>query len=122
LVVACGVRPDVSLAEAAGLAVERGIVVGDQMTTSDPAAYAIGDCAQHRGELTGLVAPAWAQAEVAADVISGARPLARYRAAPAVTRLKAAGIDLAAMGDVTDVPDADEMTFADPARGTYAKL
>lgn len=122
LVVACGVRPDVTLAEAAGLVVERGIVVTDQMATSDPAVYAIGDCAQHRGALTGLVAPAWAQAAVAADVISGVRPLARYRTTPSVTRLKASGIDLAAMGDVVDVPDADEVTFVDSGRGTYAKL
>ena len=122
LVVACGVRPDVGLAESAGITVELGVVVTDQMVTSDPAVYAIGDCAQHRGALTGLVAPAWAQAEVVADVISGMRPLARYRTTPAATRLKAAGIDLAAMGDVVDVPDADEVTFVDSGRGTYAKL
>jgi len=122
LVVACGVRPDVALAESAGLTVERGIVVTDQMVTSDPAVYAIGDCAQHRGALTGLVAPAWAQAAVVADIISGERPLARYRTTPSVTRLKAAGIDLAAMGEVVDVPDADEVTFLDSGRGTYAKL
>jgi assimilatory nitrate reductase electron transfer subunit len=122
LVVACGVRPDVALAEAAGLAVERGVVVSDQMVTSDPAIFAIGDCAQHRGAVTGLVAPAWAQADVVADVLSGVRPLARYRTAPAVTRLKASGIDLAAMGDVADVPDADEITYVDSGRGTYAKL
>jgi assimilatory nitrate reductase electron transfer subunit len=122
LVVACGVRPDVTLAESAGLTVERGVVVTDQMVASDPAVYAIGDCAQHRGALTGLVAPAWAQAAVVADVISGERPLARYRTTPSVTRLKAAGIDLAAMGEVADVPDADEVTYLDSGRGTYAKL
>jgi assimilatory nitrate reductase electron transfer subunit len=122
LVVACGVRPEAALAEAAGLTVERGVVVNDQMVTSDPAIYAIGDCAQHRGAVTGLVAPAWDQAAVVADVISGERPLARYRVTPTVTRLKAPGIDLAAMGRVADVPDADEVTFTDPARGTYAKV
>ncbi|MEV0426092.1 FAD-dependent oxidoreductase [Micromonospora sp. NPDC050495] len=126
LVLSCGVRPDTALATAAGLAVERGVVVDDRMRTSDPRISAIGDCAQHGGTLTGLVAPAWAQARVVAEVLAGGDPLARYRPRPVVTRLKAAGIDLAAMGDAADAPadggPVEELTFADPARGTYARL
>src|SRR5690606_3391858 len=79
------------------------------------------DCAQHDGVVSGLVAPAWEQAVVVADVITGTRPLARYRPRPPVTRLKATGIDLASMGDSTAV-DGTVVTFADPSRGTYAKL
>ncbi|GAA4571476.1 FAD-dependent oxidoreductase [Micromonospora coerulea] len=127
LVLSCGVRPDTTLAAAAGLAVERGVVVDDRMRTSDRRISAIGDCVQHDGTLTGLVAPAWAQARVLAQVLTGDDPLARYRPRPVVTRLKAAGIDLAAMGDAVDGPAPDgppveELTFADPARGTYARL
>ncbi|MFI7428576.1 FAD-dependent oxidoreductase [Micromonospora sp. NPDC049836] len=126
LVLSCGVRPDTGLATAAGLTVERGVVVDDRMRTSDPRISAIGDCAQHGGTLTGLVAPAWAQARVVAEVLAGGDPLARYRPRPVVTRLKAAGIDLAAMGDAADAPadggPVEELTFADPARGTYARL
>jgi assimilatory nitrate reductase electron transfer subunit len=120
-VVACGVRPETGLAERAGLAVDRGIEVDDRMRTSDPRVFAIGDCAQHAGVVGGLVAPAWEQARIAADVITGVRPLARYRPRPPVTRLKAAGIDLAAMGDSTPA-DGDQVTFVDSARRTYAKL
>jgi assimilatory nitrate reductase electron transfer subunit len=119
LVVACGVRAETGLAEQAGLAVERGVVVDDRLRTSDPRVFAIGDCAQHAGTVGGLVAPAWEQARVVADVITGTRPLARYRPRPPVTRLKALGIDLAAMGEAAG---DDEVTFADPGRGTYAKL
>lgn len=122
LVLSCGVRPDTALAAAAGLTVERGIVVDDRMRTSDRRISAIGDCAQHDGTLTGLVAPAWAQARVVAQVLAGDDPLVRYRPRPMVTRLKAAGIDLAAMGDATDGGPAEELTFTDPARGTYARL
>jgi assimilatory nitrate reductase electron transfer subunit len=121
LVVACGVRPVTDLAEAAGLAVDRGITVDDRLRTSDRAIFAIGDCAQHAGVVGGLVAPAWDQARVVADVVTGVRPLARYAARPVVTRLKATGIDLATMGEATS-DDGDVVTFADPARGTYAKL
>jgi assimilatory nitrate reductase electron transfer subunit len=120
-VVACGVRPETALAERAGLAVERGIVVDDRLRTSDPYIHAIGDCAQHDGAMSGLVAPAWAQARVVADLLSGQVPLARYRPVAPVTRLKAAGIDLAAMGESTG-EDGERVTFADPARGTYVKL
>jgi assimilatory nitrate reductase electron transfer subunit len=120
-VVACGVRPETGLAERAGLAVERGIVVDDRLRTSDRAVFAIGDCAQHGGVVTGLVAPAWEQARVVAGVVTGDRPLGRYRPSPAVTRLKVSGIDLAAMGESTS-DDGERVTFADPARGTYAKL
>jgi assimilatory nitrate reductase electron transfer subunit len=91
------------------------------MRTSDRHIMAIGDCAQHGRVVTGLVAPAWQQARVVADVLTGVRPLACYRPVPPVTRLKAAGIDLATMGDSTHL-NGQQVTYADPVRGTYAKL
>jgi assimilatory nitrate reductase electron transfer subunit len=121
LVLACGVRPETTLARDAGLAVERGIVVDDRLRTSDRRISAIGDCAQHRGEVGGLVAPAWSQASVVARVLSGDDPLAAYQPMPVVTRLKANGIDLASMGTL-DGEHAEDLRFADPTRGTYARL
>ncbi|GAB3816985.1 FAD-dependent oxidoreductase [Micromonospora zhanjiangensis] len=121
LVLACGVRPDTALARAAGLAVRHGVLVDDALRTSDPDVYAIGDCAEHDGTVYGLVAPAWEQAATVADRLTGGA--ARYRGTRPVTRLKAAGLDVAAMGSVTaDHPDAEVVSFADPARGTYARL
>jgi assimilatory nitrate reductase electron transfer subunit len=123
LVLACGVRPETGLARAAGLAVDQAIVVDERMRTSDPHIFAIGDCAQYGGVVSGLVAPAWEQARVVAQLLAGDDPAARYRPTPPVTRLKAAGIDLAAMGQPVGVADHhEELSFADPARGTYAKL
>ncbi|GAB7047913.1 FAD-dependent oxidoreductase [Catenuloplanes indicus] len=119
LVLACGVRAETGLARAAGLAVRRGVLVDDAMRTSDPAISAIGDCAEHDGVTGGLVAPAWEQARVVAARLTGEDPDAIYRPPAVVTRLKATGIDLAAMGAL-DGPE--ELTFADPARGTYARL
>jgi len=124
VVLACGVRPEVGLARAAGLAVERGVVVDDQLrTVSDERIYAIGECAQHDGQVYGLVAPAWEQARVLADVLTG--HTAAYGGTRTVTRLKAAGVELAAMGE-TDASDdddaADIVTFVDGRRGVYQKL
>ncbi len=121
LVVACGMRPSTRLAEQAGLTVDRGVVVDERLRTSDPRIFAFGDCAQLDGTISGLVAPAWDQARVVADLVTGADPGARYLPRPVVTRLKATGIDLAAMGESTQ-ECGETVTFADPARGTYAKL
>jgi assimilatory nitrate reductase electron transfer subunit len=121
LVVACGVRSDIRLAVQAGLPVDHGIIVDDRLRTADPHIYAIGDCAQHAGTVSGLLAPAWAQARVVAELLTGDRPLARFAPRPPVTRLKAAGIDLACLGE-SAADDPDAVTFADPATRTYAKL
>ena len=71
VVVSAGIRPNTSLAVQAGLDVRRGIVVGDDLATSDPHIYAIGECSEHRGLTYGLVAPLWDQARVLAERLSG---------------------------------------------------
>jgi assimilatory nitrate reductase electron transfer subunit len=82
---------------------------------------AIGECAQHQGTVYGLVAPAWEQARVLADVLTGGP--ARYTGSRLVTRLKAAGIELATLGETgLDDDEAEVVRFADPARGTYKKV
>jgi assimilatory nitrate reductase electron transfer subunit len=125
VVVAAGVKAETTVAAAAGITVDRGIVVDDCLRTNDPRVHAIGDCAQHPGTVAGLVQPAWDQAEVLADLLTGTNVAARYRGTPVVTRLKARDVDLAAMGEVhvdVDVPDAEVLCLNDPVRGRYAKL
>jgi assimilatory nitrate reductase electron transfer subunit len=126
VVLACGVRPAVGLARAAGLAVDRGVVVDETLRSiTDPAIRAIGECAQYGDTVYGLVAPAWEQAAVLADLLTGARPAARYAGSRMITRLKAAGVDLAAMGEThhgTHDEDVEVMQFADASRGTYKKV
>jgi assimilatory nitrate reductase electron transfer subunit len=129
IVLCCGVRPRVDLAAAAGLAVDRGVLVDDRLrTVTDETVFAIGECAEHDGRLYGLVAPVWEQARVAATAIADPRTAARYTGSIQVTRLKAAGIELAAIGeqsyvDEADLPeDAELVTFSDSRRGVYQKL
>ncbi|WP_439663395.1 FAD-dependent oxidoreductase [Lentzea sp. HUAS TT2] len=125
VVVSAGVRAETSLAVQAGLTVDRGIVVDDALRTSDPRIHAIGDCAQHPGTVSGLVQPAWDQAAVLADRLTGVNPAARYLGTSVVTRLKARDVDLAALGDVhtdVDCPDSEVLCFQEPSRGRYAKL
>jgi len=125
VVVAAGVRPRTDLAVAMGLEVDRAVVVDDRLATSVPHVHAIGECAQHRDEVPGLVQPGWDQARVLADVLTGTDPEAVYEGTSVLTRLKAHDIDLASMGtidvDVHD-PGHEVLTFTDPSRGRYAKL
>ncbi|MFD2494531.1 FAD-dependent oxidoreductase [Amycolatopsis jiangsuensis] len=123
VVVAAGVRPETGLAEAAGLAVDRGILVDDLLRSSDGRIHALGDCAQHEGAPAGLVQPAWEQAAVLADLLTGSDPAARYRGTAAVTRLKARDIDLAALGEAQATGEgAEVLTLDDPSGGRYGKL
>jgi assimilatory nitrate reductase electron transfer subunit len=126
LVIACGVRAETTLAEVGGLHVVRGVVIDETLTTSDPAVSAIGDCAEYQGDVGGLVAPAWEQARVVADLLTGRDPGARYHGHRAVTRLKAADLDVAAAGethvDLWETGDRlDVVQLADPASGRYVK-
>lgn len=125
VVVAAGVRAETRLAVDAGLDVDMGIVVDDTLRTSDGRIHALGDCARHPGAPPGLIQPAWEQAEVLADVLTGTNAAARYRGTAAVTRLKARGIDLAALGETqldSADPEAEVLTFNDPTGGRYGKL
>ena len=71
VIVATGIRPSIGLASSCGLPVGRGIRVDDSLRTADPRIFAVGECAEHRGTVYGLVAPGLEQAAVAASVIGG---------------------------------------------------
>jgi nitrite reductase (NADH) large subunit len=121
LVVAAGIRPNVGLAQRAGLTVERAIVVDDHMRSiDDDDIYAVGECAQHRGQVYGLVAPLWEQATVLADCITGVNPRAAYHGSRMATKLKVAGVDVAAMGLKEPERDDDEFVqYSEPKHGVY---
>ncbi|MGI4950714.1 MAG: NAD(P)/FAD-dependent oxidoreductase, partial [Janthinobacterium lividum] len=68
LVVAAGIRPNAEIGTRCGLTVERAIVVDNHMrSVDDMNVYVVGECAQHRGMVYGLVAPLWEQCKVFAD-------------------------------------------------------
>jgi nitrite reductase (NADH) large subunit len=123
LVLACGVRPRTEVAKASGLPINKGIIVNDTLATESPGVYAIGECSEHAGKLYGLVAPAWEQAAVLADVLTGVGPQARYRGSKVYARLKVAGVDVASMGRVEPELDSDEVIqVVETRRGSYRKM
>jgi nitrite reductase (NADH) large subunit len=121
VVLAAGIRPNVGLAQRAGLTVERAVVVDDHMRSiDDDDIYVVGECAQHRGQVYGLVAPLWEQAGVLAEHLTGANPRATYHGSRMATKLKVAGVDVAAMGLKAPERDDDEFVqYSEPKHGVY---
>ncbi len=123
---AVGIRPNVTLAKAAGLACGRGVRVDDQLRTSDPLIYAVGECVEHRGQVFGLVAPLWEQARVLADAVTGAA-YTLFQPGATATRLKVTGVEMFSAGDFlgeggSEEGGTEEIVFRDAARGVHKRL
>jgi nitrite reductase (NADH) large subunit len=123
IIVATGIKPNVQLALDAGLHVGRGIKVNDAMQTSDPAIYAVGECAEHNGMVYGLVAPGMEQAAVAAHHIIGEN--VGYRGSVSATRLKVVDktvFSIGVVGDDVDVNFHKQLVYSDTSKGIYRSL
>ena len=124
IVVSAGIRPNVGLAQRAGLTVERAIVVDDHMRSiDDDNVYVVGECAQHRGQVYGLVAPLWEQAAVLADHLTDTNKRSVYQGSRTATKLKVAGVDVASMGQKgPEHPDDEFVQFSEPKHGIYKTI
>ncbi|MQA91902.1 MAG: NAD(P)/FAD-dependent oxidoreductase [Gemmatimonas sp.] len=123
VVIAVGIRPNIDLAQRAGLSTVRGILVGDDLqTVDDPRIYALGECVEHRGNTYGLVAPLWDQARVLAERLTGLRPDAVYTGSRVATKLKVMGVDLSVMGNPVKQEGDEEISYVEQSRGVYKKV
>ncbi len=124
VVISTGIRPNVALAQQAGLAVEQGIIVNDDLSCKDVLdIYALGECVQHRGQTYGLVAPIWEQAQILAENLTSESVQAFYQGSSVSTKLKVMGVELAVMGEKDPCCEDDEVvTYTEPRRGIYKKL
>ena len=100
LVVSAGIKPRDELGRVSGLevGVRGGVVVNNQMQTSDPNIYAIGEVALYNHMIYGLVAPGYEMADVAAEQILGNEKLMR-ESIDMSTQLKLIGVEVASFGD-----------------------
>ncbi|MFC9610937.1 nitrite reductase large subunit NirB [Streptomyces sp. NPDC056938] len=124
VVFSAGVRPRDQLARDMGLTVgERGgITVDERCRTSDPAVYAIGECAQAvDGRVYGLVAPGYEMAQTVAASIASQD--GQFTGADLSTKLKLLGVDVASFGDAHGAADGClDVVYSDSRSGTYKKL
>ncbi|WNO74685.1 nitrite reductase large subunit NirB [Streptomyces sp. AM8-1-1] len=124
VVFSAGVRPRDQLARDMGLEVgaRGGIVVDGQCRTSDPAVFAIGECALAAdGRVYGLVAPGYEMAETAAAALAGED--GEFTGADMSTKLKLLGVDVASFGDAHGAAEGClDVVYSDSRSGVYKKL
>jgi nitrite reductase [NAD(P)H] large subunit len=120
VIFAAGIRPNVTLAKDAGIAVNRGILVDDTLQTGTPDIFAIGECAEHRGICYGLVEPAYEQARVLAQHLAG--EAACYAGSVVATNLKVSGVSVFSAGDFLGADGSEQIVLSDARHGTYKKL
>ena len=120
VVMAVGIRPSSVLAKASGFEVNRGIVVNDQLLTNDADVFALGECAEHRGNVYGLVAPLYEMARTIAETLVGQE--AAYTGSVMSTKLKVTGVDLYSGGDFAEAKDREEVVLRDASRGIYKRI
>lgn len=118
ILVSAGVRPNMDLAKAIGLATDRGVVVDDSMRTSAPNIFAAGDSTEHRGSVYGIWPASQRQGEVAGANMVGGQEL--FQGIVPSNRLKVLGIDLVSAGDI-DVENQCE-AFVSETATSYRKI
>ena len=123
VVISAGIRPITEIAQVSGVTVNKGIVCDDQMRTNVPEVFALGECAEHRGKIYGLVDPIWEQARVLADVITGTNAAARYEGSKTATKLKVMGVELVSIGVKDAEKPSDELVvYRELKRNIYKKV
>jgi nitrite reductase (NADH) large subunit len=120
VVVAVGIKANARIAAAAGVAVNRGIIVDDHLLTNATDVFAVGECAEHRGVCYGLVEPANDQARVLAERLAGGN--VRYQGSVNATNLKVSGVHVFSAGDFLGAAGTESIVLADPGFGNYRKL
>ena len=120
VIFAAGIRPNTQLAKDAGISVNRGVVVDDQLQTSAANIFAIGECAEHRGICYGLVEPAYEQGRALARYLAARE--AAYQGSVVATNLKVSGVSVFSAGDFMGADGSEAILLSDIRRGTYKKL
>lgn len=119
IVMAVGIKPRATLAAASGIACGRGIIVDDRMQTSRDGVFAIGECAEHRGTVYGLVEPAYDQAKIAARALRAQE--GAYDGTVLATNLKVSGVPVFSAGDFIG-RGAEHIVWRDDHAGSYRKF
>lgn len=122
MIIAIGTSPNIELAKNSGIDCKRGAIVNERMQTSDPDVYAIGEIAEHEGNLYGFTAAAEQQAEIVAKYLNG-DIASYYRGTTLMNIIKIHGFDLCSIG-MSECPadgNYEEIIFIDKARRYYKK-
>ncbi|WP_312628655.1 NADH:flavorubredoxin reductase NorW [Scandinavium sp.] len=101
VIAAAGLRPEIALAQRAGVAVNRGIVVDGTLQTSDSAIYALGDCAEINGSVLPFLQPILLSALTLAKNLLGES--GNLKLPPMLVKVKTPDLPLHLAGDTRGV-------------------
>ncbi|RZF54509.1 nitrite reductase small subunit NirD [Acinetobacter halotolerans] len=121
VIFAVGIRPNIALAQSAGLRCNRGILVNDTMQTFDPSIYAVGECIEHRNQTFGLVEPLWGQAFICATHLAEHGSLT-FKSPTVPTQLKVSGVDVFSAGNFEPKEDFEDIILNDEKRQIYKRI
>ena len=121
VIFAVGIRPNIALAQSAGLRCNRGILVNDTMQTFDPSIYAVGECIEHRSQTFGLVEPLWGQAFICATHLAEHGSLT-FKSPTVPTQLKVSGVDVFSAGNFEPKEDYEDIILNDEKRQIYKRI
>ena len=121
VIFAVGIRPNMALAQSAGLRCNRGVMVNDTMQTFDPSIYAVGECIEHRNQTFGLVEPLWGQAFICASHLAEHGSLI-FKAPTVPTQLKVSGCDVFSAGNFEPADDYEDIILNDEKRHIYKRI
>ena len=121
VIFAVGIRPNMALAQSAGLRCNRGVMVNDTMQTFDPSIYAVGECIEHRNQTFGLVEPLWGQAFICASHLAEHGSLI-FKAPTVPTQLKVSGCDVFSAGNFEQDDDYEDIILNDEKRHIYKRI
>ncbi len=116
VLLATGVRPNSHLARQCGLKVQQGVVVDDQLFSSDDHILAAGDVAEHQGSVYGIWPVSYAQGLIAGANAAGGT--AEFSKLPMTNRIKVLDVDLFSIGQIQAI-DASTRLFEVQANGSY---
>ena len=121
VIISIGIKPNTELAKSIGLKISRGIIINDYLQTSVKNIYAIGECAEHRDRIYGIVQPGFDQATVLAKVIAGGK--SKYTGTTTASHLKVVEYPILSIGDNGEGHPANkEVMYRDIRHMTYRKL
>jgi len=119
--VAAGVRPNIRIAQDAGLETDRGLIVNDYLQSSSPEILAAGDVTQHAGRIYGIIPASFNQARIAAQNVMGQKQ--KYEGTIPSNTLKVVGLDLTSIGTVNPEDESyEEVRKESRDQGVYKKI
>ncbi|WP_167145940.1 nitrite reductase large subunit NirB [Pseudomonas sp. OTU750018] len=124
IVFSAGIRPQDAIAKQCGLELgpRGGVAIDSQCRTSDPAIYAIGECAAWNGGIFGLVAPGYQMARSVTTQLCG-EDSEPFMGADMSTKLKLLGVDVGSIGDAHGATAGSRSyRFIDEANASYRRL